>query len=733
MTHGRTLCVATDWVAMTGLGPDDRYLMVNPYFHMFGLKAGILASVAAGATMLPEPVFDVDRVLARVAGEQVTVLPGPPTLYQSILDHPARDDHDLSSLRVAVTGAADIPVALIRRIADELPFPTIVTGYGLTEAGTASATGPDDDAETIATTVGRARPGFEVRIVGADGDLPVGETGEILLRGPSVMAGYLDDPAATAEALSPDGWLRTGDLGVLDERGCLRIVGRAKDMFIVGGFNAYPAEIEDHLLRHPDVRQAAVIGIPDERLGEVGMAFVVTRSGDPAVGPDDPRLVPRPDRQLQGPPGHRDRRRAAGERRRQGREDHAAGPCRAARAGVGPVTGLGALAGLRVVELGVWVAAPAAAALLADWGADVIKVEPPTGDPMRHVFGSLGIGEDMPNPAFALDNRGKRSVVLDLREAAGRDHLEDLLATADVFVSNLRPDALDKLGLEPEATVARHPHLVYCSVSGYGLRGEDRNRPTYDIGAFWARSGLASQMADGDGNPLNARGGIGDHITGLAALSGVLAAVLDQRQTGRGRVVEVSLLRTGAYVLGWDLGIQMALGRVAGSEPRHRNQAPLMNPYRAADGKWFFFTGLEAARHIPAVCRALGRPDLLDDPRFADASAIRRNRGEVIAVLDEIVAQRPLAEWAERFEAEGVWWAPAQTPAEVVQDPQLAANDGFVDLEGGALRSVNGPVTFSGVPATQEPHVPGLGEHTDEVLAELAAHASDTAGARPAP
>ena len=305
MTHGRTLCVATDWVAMTGLGPDDRYLMVNPYFHMFGLKAGILASTAAGAAMFPEPVFDVDRVLARVAEEQITVLPGPPTLYQSILDRyrkaptehsgPAtgvslhrdradRDRHDLSSLRVAVTGAADIPVELIRRIVDELPFPTVVSGYGLTEGGTASATGLDDDAETIATTVGRARPGFEIRIAGDRGDVPAGETGEILLRGPSVMAGYLDDPAATAEALSPDGWLRTGDLGVLDDRGYLRIVGRAKDMFIVGGFNAYPAEIENHLLRHPEVQQAAVIGIPDERLGEVGMAFVVTRSGDPAVG-----------------------------------------------------------------------------------------------------------------------------------------------------------------------------------------------------------------------------------------------------------------------------------------------------------------------------------------------------------------------------------------------------------------------------------------------------------------
>ena len=202
--------------------------------------------------------------------------------------------------------------------------------------------------------------------------------------------------------------------------------------------------------------------------------------------------------------------------------------------------GLSALADLRVVELGVWVAAPSAAALLADWGAEVIKVEAPTGDPMRNVFGSIGIGGDRPNPAFALDNRGKRSIVLNLAEAGDRQHLEGLLSTADVFISNLRPDALDKLDLEPEATLVRHPHLVYCSVSGYGLRGEDRNRPTYDIGAFWARSGLSSQMADGSGAPLNARGGVGDHITGLAALAGILAAILQQRETGVGRVVEVS-------------------------------------------------------------------------------------------------------------------------------------------------------------------------------------------------
>ena len=381
--------------------------------------------------------------------------------------------------------------------------------------------------------------------------------------------------------------------------------------------------------------------------------------------------------------------------------------------------GLSALADLRVVELGVWVAAPSAAALLADWGAEVIKVEPPTGDPMRNVFGSIGIGGDLPNPGFALDNRGKRSIVLDLREPGDRRHLEELLATADVFVSNLRPDALDKLDLEPGETLRRHPHLVYCSVSGYGLHGEDRNRPTYDIGAFWARSGLSNQMAGGDGAPLNARGGVGDHITGLAALAGILAAVLQQRETGAGRVVEVSLLRTGAYVLGWDLGLQMELGKVAGAERRDRNQSPLMNPYRAADGKWFFFTGLEAERHIGAVCRALGRPELLDDERFASASAIRKNRVEVIALLDEIIAERPLSQWSERFDREGVWWAPVQTPAEVVADPQLLANGGVVEIEGGAMRSVNGPVTFSDVVADPAIAVPKLGDHTAEILDEL--------------
>ena len=401
---------------------------------------------------------------------------------------------------------------------------------------------------------------------------------------------------------------------------------------------------------------------------------------------------------------------------------------------VDETTGLTALTGLRVIEMGVWVAAPSAGALLADWGADVIKVEPATGDPMRSAFGSLGIGKDFPNPAFAQDNRGKRSIVLDVRQPEAKEQLEELLATADVFLTNLRPDALDGLGLEPAATVARHPRLVYCSVSGYGLRGEDRNRPAYDIGAFWARSGLSVQLGNSEGVPLNARGGIGDHISGLAALAGLLAAVLEQRQTGRGRVVEVSLLRTGTYVLGWDLSLQETVGKVAKAEARDSNQTPLMNSYRTKDGRWFFFTGLEADRHIDAVLRALGRPELRADPRFADAGALRKNRTEVIAVLDHIVGERTLHEWAERLDAEGVWWAPAQGPADVLEDRQLAANDGFLTLpadpDGKVRRSINGPVSFSDLPVGRAAPAPLLGEHTDEVLAELAARRG--AGGEPA-
>ena len=279
--HGQNLRLVSDWSEMVGLRQGDRYLIVNPFFHSFGYKAGWLAALMRGCCILPQAVFDVNVLLERVAAERVTVLPGPPTLYQSLLAHPRRGDHDLSSLRVAVTGAASVPVEMVRRMRSELGFETIVTAYGLTETcGFVTICRPGDDAETIATTSGRAFPEVEVRCVDAQGrSVPTGEPGEVVVRGYNLMRGYFGNPEATAEAIDADGWLHTGDVGVLDERGYLRITDRLKDMFINGGFNVYPAEIEQTILGYPGVAQAAVIGIPDERLGEVAMAFLLPAAG----------------------------------------------------------------------------------------------------------------------------------------------------------------------------------------------------------------------------------------------------------------------------------------------------------------------------------------------------------------------------------------------------------------------------------------------------------------------
>lgn len=280
MTHGQTVRQFRDWCEFAGLEPGDRYLIVNPFFHMFGYKAGWLASLLQGATIVPVPVFDVPTVLSLVETERITVLPGAPTLYRSILDHPERNRFDLGTLRVAITGAADIPVALIEEMRAELPFRRILTGYGLTEAGTCTGTRPDDDAETVATTAGRAMPGLEVIVADANGrEVERGTTGELLVRGYSVTKAYLDDPQATAAAIDARGFLHTGDLATMDERGCVRIVGRLKDMLIVGGFNVYPAEVENALLAHDAVAQVAVVGVPDRRMGEVAMAYVVPAPG----------------------------------------------------------------------------------------------------------------------------------------------------------------------------------------------------------------------------------------------------------------------------------------------------------------------------------------------------------------------------------------------------------------------------------------------------------------------
>jgi len=280
--HRQTIGVARAWAELGGVRQDDRYLVVNPFFHSFGYKIGIVVGLLTGCTLYPTATFDVDETMRLVESERITVFPGAPTLFQSILAAPGRAERDMSSLRVAVTGAAVVPVVLIERMRDEAPsglgIDQVVTAFGMTEAVVVTMCREGDSAETVATTCGRAIPGMEIRIAAASDS----GAGELLVRGDYVMLGYLDDPEATREAIDADGWLHTGDIGTLDEHGNLTITDRLKDMYISGGFNVYPAEVEQVLMRMEGVSDVAVVGVPDERMGEVGKAYVVG-----SVSPDD--------------------------------------------------------------------------------------------------------------------------------------------------------------------------------------------------------------------------------------------------------------------------------------------------------------------------------------------------------------------------------------------------------------------------------------------------------------
>lgn len=280
-SHMQNLRTFQAWSDAVGLREGDRYLVVNPFFHTFGYKAGWIAALLQGATVYPMAMFDAAKALGRIAAERISVLPGPPTIFQSLLDTPERATVDISSLRLSVTGAASVPPVLIRRMREDLGIADVLTAYGLTEScGCVSATKAGDPAELVAASCGTPIPGVEVRLVDPQGeDVATGEAGELLVRGFNVMKGYLDDPAATAEAIDAEGWLRTGDIATQDARGYLKITDRAKDMFICGGFNCYPAEIEARILEHPEVARVAVVGRAHERLGEVAHAVIVAKPG----------------------------------------------------------------------------------------------------------------------------------------------------------------------------------------------------------------------------------------------------------------------------------------------------------------------------------------------------------------------------------------------------------------------------------------------------------------------
>ncbi|MBX6387558.1 MAG: CoA transferase [Frankia sp.] len=382
----------------------------------------------------------------------------------------------------------------------------------------------------------------------------------------------------------------------------------------------------------------------------------------------------------------------------------------------------GPLDGVRVVELGVAVAGPACAAILADWGAEVVKVEPPTGDPHRgNILSAL----------FELDNRGKRGVCLDLRHESAREMLLRLLADADVLVTNYRLAGLARLGLDYETLSARFPKLVYAAITGYGTEGDGADKPGYDIGAYWSRAGVALSVTQEGTPPPVPRPGMGDHPTAMALAAGVCAALVEQRRTGRGQFVTTSLLRTGAYTISCDL-ISRARGQMATPGLRRMMYNPILAVYRAGDGRWFWLLGLQPTRHWPNVARAVGRPELIDDPRFATMADLMANREDLVAILDEVLATQPLGHWAARFAEHDVWWDPLLSFDEVLTDPLVraagvlrpaAGAEAGADAAGGggeeAPLTVATPVDFSGQRVGPAPRAPEMGEHTEQVLLDL--------------
>ncbi len=380
---------------------------------------------------------------------------------------------------------------------------------------------------------------------------------------------------------------------------------------------------------------------------------------------------------------------------------------------------MGPMDGVKVVEMGLWIAGPSCAGILADWGADVIKIEPLAGDPFRSLE---WLFPDSCNPPFELDNRGKRSISVDIGSDLGVSVVHDLLAQADVFVTNYRSGGLERAGLDYESLEARYPTLVYAHVTGYGREGEERNRAAYDVGAFYSRGGVASAITP-EGNDIPyPRGGMGDHMTGLAAAAGVSAALFARERSGEGQLISTSLLRIGAYMHGWDNNVAARLDMAAEPVSRRCPPNPLINGYRCGDGLWVWLLGMEGDRHWPQVVRAFSHPEWENDPRFNSMESRRENSAELVAAMDAVLATKTRDEWAPIFDDLDVWWAKVQTTLDLKSDPQARAAGCYIEapgVDGDTVEMVATPVDFGGTPWLVREPAPEVGQHTELVLMEL--------------
>ncbi|MBX3510657.1 MAG: CoA transferase [Hyphomonadaceae bacterium] len=378
------------------------------------------------------------------------------------------------------------------------------------------------------------------------------------------------------------------------------------------------------------------------------------------------------------------------------------------------------LKGLKIVEYATYIAAPGAGGVMADWGAQVVKIEPPGGDPIRQFFASVGV-ESSINPVFDMDNRGKRGVILDTTQEAGRQALLRLADQADIFLTNVRPGGLARSGLDYAALSARNPALIYATLTGYGLEGPDADRPGMDSAAFWARSGLAAMFRPKGGDPVGLRTAFGDHTASLAIVAAVLAAVYERNTTGRGRLIDASLLRVAHYVGASDFAIQHTRGRIASNRPRRQTPNPLINYFKTGDERWISLLTRQGEGDWPKVARALRLEHLIDDPRFAKAKGRRENGAALVDLLDPAFASMPLSEVAERLDSEQLIWSPVLSVDEAITDPQAIAAGCVVRTpthDGGFVNAPGGPVRFPGADDGPKGPAPRPGEHTRAVLEE---------------
>ncbi|MEO0549249.1 MAG: CaiB/BaiF CoA-transferase family protein [Pseudomonadota bacterium] len=381
------------------------------------------------------------------------------------------------------------------------------------------------------------------------------------------------------------------------------------------------------------------------------------------------------------------------------------------------------LDGIRVIEHATYMAAPGAGSILSDWGADVIKIEPPGGDPIRNFFSTIGT-DIADNPVFDFDNRGKKSIVLDTRTPEGVKILHQLASDADVFLTNVRPGGLERAGLDHATLMAANPKLVYCTLTGYGLEGPDANRPGFDVASFWSRAGVGALTVPKGQDPFALRTAFGDHTTSMAAAAGICAALVQAARTGKGQLVEASLLRAALFALGSDFAIQLFFNRIGSTKSRHEQIQPLMNFFKTSDGSWICIVSRQGNVDWPPICRAAGLDHLIEDERFTSSKGRRTNSAELVKMLDAAFGAFTKAELAERLDTESLAWAPVQTLAEVAKDPQVMAAGGITQVpsasgDGSTFSSPASPIRFPGTHDGPKGPSPRMGEHSRSVLEGL--------------